>query len=389
MFKSGMPVYGKDFINRKQHIIKFNTYIKNKQHIMIKAPRRYGKTSLVVHLFEMYKYDKIYVDIKRATSLKSLAEQIIDEAYKYAGIDSIILKAKDSISNLFKHLRGTLKVDIEVAELTIETLEKNEKKQIDEIELFLYAINLVETIAKKQNINIKFAFDEFQDILMIADNKILDRLRSVIQHHQNVTYIFLGSIESIMNKIFSSKTSAFFHFARIIELDSLNTKELKDFCRDFFKEQKISYDDFLFNIIDYLEGHPYYTMKTLQSIYYKALENNINTIIHKNDCVEALISAFFETKSYLEEVLAKIKQKKHHHSVIWHLANNLKDASIDSPTLYKTYKSLEDMGYIKKLERGEYYITDIFLKILFQQNNDTRLLEEKVEFKGLENQVIN
>jgi len=93
----------------------------------------------------------------------------------------------------------------------------------------LYAINLVEDIAKKQNINIKFAFDEFQDILLIADNKILGKLRSVIQHHQNVTYIFLGSIESIMNKIFSNKSSAFFHFARVIELDSLNTDKLKEF----------------------------------------------------------------------------------------------------------------------------------------------------------------
>ena len=71
MFKSGMPVYGKEFIDRKQHIIKFNTYIKNNQHIMIKAPRRYGKTSLIVHLFEQNNYNKIYIDVKRATSFIS------------------------------------------------------------------------------------------------------------------------------------------------------------------------------------------------------------------------------------------------------------------------------------------------------------------------------
>ncbi|MEA2017049.1 MAG: hypothetical protein U9N59_01265 [Campylobacterota bacterium] len=382
MFKSGMPVYGKDFIDRKQHLVKFNTFIKNNQHIMIKAPRRYGKTSLVVHLFEIHKYNKIYVDIKRATSLQSLAEQIINEAYKYAGIHSIISKAKESISSLFKHLKGTLKIDMQTAELTIEILEKNEKKQIDEVEFFLYAIDLVETIAKKQNINIKFAFDEFQDILTIADNKILDKLRSVIQHHQNVTYIFLGSIESIMNKIFSSKASPFFHFARVIALDGLEINELTEFCKDFFKEHKITYDDFLFEVIYYLDGHPYYTMKTLQSIYYKTLEENSNTV-QKDDCIEALTTALFETKSYLEEIIEKIKQKKHHHSVIWHLANGLKDESIDSPTLYKTYKSLEDMGYIKKRNRGEYYITDIFLKILLQQKNDIKLIEEKIDFVGL------
>jgi len=43
--------------------------------------------------------------------------------------------------------------------------------------------------------------------------------------------------------------------------------------------------------------------------------------------------SFFETKLYFEEIVEKIKQKKYHYSVIWYLANNLKDENIDSPTL--------------------------------------------------------
>ena len=382
MFRSGMPVHGKDFIDRTQHLKKFQTFIDNNQHIMIKAPRRFGKTSLVVHLFEIYNYNTIYIDIKRATTLEYLAKQIINEAYKYAGVDNIIAKAKESISGVFKILRASLKIDINIAELTIETLEKNEKQQIDEVEFFLYAIDLVEQIAKKQDINIKFAFDEFQDILAISSKSILDKLRSVMQHHSHITYIFLGSIESIMNKIFSSKSSPFFHFARVIELDGLDTDELKKFCKDFFDSKNIKYDDFLFTLIDYLKGHPYYSMKALQSIYYKTLENNSN-FITKNDCIEALTIALFETKSYLEEIIEKIKSKKHHHSVIWNLANYTKDKNIDSPTLYKTYKSLENMGYIKKHDRGDYQITDIFLEILLQQKNDSRFLEERIDFIGL------
>jgi len=35
------------------------------------------------------------------------------------------------------------------------------------------------------------------------------------------------------------------------------------------------------------------------------------------------------------------------------------------------------MEYIKKLDREEYYISDIFLKILFQQNSDIRLIDKK------------
>lgn len=383
MFKSGMPVKGDDFIDRIKHLKSFKAYIDGNQHIMIKAPRRFGKTSLIVQLFSIGDYKKIYIDVKRAPSLQKLSEQIIDEAYALAGFTGIIQKTKESISSLLKQLRASLKIDIEIAEITIETLERNEKKQIDESEFFLYALDLVEKIAKSQGVNIKFAMDEFQDILDIADAKILDKMRSVIQHHECVTYIFLGGMESVMNKIFSSKSSAFFHFARVIDLDGLNCDELLAYSQEFFAKRGISYDDSLGRLIFFLEGHPYYSVKTLQIIYYRAIEEGKG--ITKTECLEALKIAGYETKSYLEEIVEKLKQKKYHHTILWSLANGVKNKNIDAPTLYKTYKSLEDMGYIKKESRGEYIITDIFLKILLQQNNDAAFtLTGEIEFVGLE-----
>lgn len=383
MFKSGMPVSGDNFIDRIEHLKVFKTYIDNNQHIMIKAPRRFGKTSLVVQLFSLNDYKTIYVDIKRATTLRSLSEQIIDEAYALAGFKGIIQKTKESISALLKQLRASVKIDINIIEVTIETLEKNEKNQIDEVEFFLYALDLVEKIGMEHRINIKFAMDEFQDILGIAKPKILDQMRSVIQHHQNVTYIFLGSIESIMNKIFSSKASAFFHFARIIDLGGLDINELSNYTKTFFTQHSMSFDDSLDTLISYLEGHPYYSIKTLQTLYYKTLDSSSKTMTQE-DCINALRLSVYEAKSYIEEVIEKIKSKKHHHAIIWGLANGIKIKNIDSPTLYKTYKSLEDMGYIKKQDRGKYIITDIFLKLLLQQNSDVALtLENEIDFVGL------
>ena len=47
MFKTGSPVKGNDFIDRKKHLPIFKAYLENNQHVMIKAPRRFGKTSLI------------------------------------------------------------------------------------------------------------------------------------------------------------------------------------------------------------------------------------------------------------------------------------------------------------------------------------------------------
>ena len=47
MFKVGKPVTGKDFFDRSKMLKTVKQQIINDQDFMIKAPRRYGKTSLV------------------------------------------------------------------------------------------------------------------------------------------------------------------------------------------------------------------------------------------------------------------------------------------------------------------------------------------------------
>ena len=74
MFKTGSPVKGNDFIDRKKHLPIFKAYLENNQHVMIKAPRRFGKTSLIKQVFEHEKsFHYIYVDLRRGTNLTSLA----------------------------------------------------------------------------------------------------------------------------------------------------------------------------------------------------------------------------------------------------------------------------------------------------------------------------
>ena len=57
-------------------------------------------------------------------------------------------------------------------------------------------------------------FDEFQDIMRLGIG--IDRkLRSIMQLHQNINYILLGSQESMMREIFEKKKSPFYHFEAV------------------------------------------------------------------------------------------------------------------------------------------------------------------------------
>ncbi|MEA2018003.1 MAG: hypothetical protein U9N59_06110 [Campylobacterota bacterium] len=363
MFKTGNPVTGKDFIDRKDHLPLFKTYIDQNQSFMIKAPRRFGKTSIIKHLLEdKEEYEFVYVDIKRVSSLSSLANQIINSAYKISAIDNFLYKAKNSMFDLVKTIQK-IKID-DIAEVTIKMFEKDD---IDDVEYFLHSLDLLNSIAIKKNINIKFALDEFQDILKISSSEILDKSRSVMQHHNNITYIFLGSIETIMTKIFEHKSSPFFHFATIVDLPPLNIDELYKYSDEVFLQKGIKCDSLRYMLI-YLGGHPDYSLQVLQKLYFLSIANNIKQLSSKN-VYDTLVDVILSNKAYIEELISKAKQKKHSLDVLYSIANGEK-IKLDSKTLYNVHSSLEDKGLIKKVALGQYRINDIFLKIYLQQQDD-------------------
>ena len=372
MFKTGSPVKGNDFIDRKKHLPIFKAYLENNQHVMIKAPRRFGKTSLIKQVFEHEKsFHYIYVDLRRATNLTSLANQILEKAYSFAGVENFMEQFKKSITGLLKTIQS-IKID-DIGEITLKHLENG---ITDEREYFLHSLDVVEKISSKKELNIKFVLDEFQDILRISDDFILEQMRSVIQHHEAVTYVFLGSIESIMTNIFSSKASPFFLFARIMSLDGLDIDELYDYTKEVFDKQNIKYDDSLLKMLQFLQGHPDYSAQVLQALYYKGIVEELKMIDY-DICLEVLTQVILENRAYLEELISKTKQKKHHYEVLHSIANGY-SVELNSKSLYNIHSSLEEMGLIKNIQRGQYAINDIFLEVLLQQKDEGLLLEEQI-----------
>lgn len=353
----------------------FKSYLDQNQHIMIKAPRRFGKTSLVKHIFEYEKsYEFIYIDIRLHHTLESLSNHILDKAYSFVKIENFIRQSKNSLLNLLKSIK-TISIP-DITEVTIDMLSKPS----DQIELFIHALDVVEKIAQSKNTNIKVVFDEFQDIVNLHDKKILETLGSIAQHHENITYIFLGSIESIMTQIFESKASPFFHFASVIQLEGLDIDELYEYTIEQFDQNNISYEkDVIYQTIKFLKGHPEYSAKVLQTLYINATLEK--TPIDTQSATNAISFRVCENRAYLDELISKLKTKKHHFEVTYNIANKTK-SNIGSATLYNTHVSLENMGIIKKVQKGEYEIVDIFLEILLQQTQDAMVsLDGKLDIQ--------
>lgn len=229
-FQYGVVIDDSAFCNRKEEISYLKNQIKNGYSTWLFSPRRFGKTSLVEKVFrELDDSICIYIDLYNIKSKD-------DFCRKYSKVIAIelfnwkddIKKLTKSLSNAFSKLSPMVSFD-EFGNpgfsLNVHKVEKQE-----EIETILEVPYQISIRSTKR---ICIAFDEFQEIKRI-DPFLLNWMRCAFQRHIDISYIFLGSKQSMMEDIFSSIQSPFYEFAAKMNLSTISREELSTFVEGNF-----------------------------------------------------------------------------------------------------------------------------------------------------------
>jgi AAA+ ATPase superfamily predicted ATPase len=255
-FKFGKIVKGDEFCNRKQEIDELKQYITNGYSVWLYSPRRYGKSSLIYRVFsELESVKLVYMDLYNVFSTddfcrkysKLLAHELFD--WK-DDIKAITKKMKQ----YFKGLNP--KISFDETGTPSFSLEMTRISETSDIETIL---NMPGIIAREKDQPICIAFDEFQEIQRI-DPFLINWMRSVFQNQENVSYIFLGSKQSLMENIFSSINSPFYEFAVKMNIEPISYNNLFDFIKLKFNQQGIFILDKTINdILQVSECHPHFT----------------------------------------------------------------------------------------------------------------------------------
>ncbi len=359
MFQVGKPVTGQSFYDRTEMLKKVKQMILNNQDFMIKAPRRYGKTSLVKQALDGSLRPVLYLDLRRAPRLELLAEQIIDFAYAQAGVKGFFSKLKKDAFALLRESKQTVKVNLELFEYSVEFFAKH----TDACEMIVEALEIADKISGAIGAEFIIILDEFQDVTKLDcnDNDILEALRGAMQHHEAITYGFLGSIEHLMTEVFENKKSPFYNFCRKLKLTPFNIDELQeDLLKAFSGKKTVFENEGTFReLLNRLGGHPSNTMLVMQNIYYLALELELK-VVSDEMLDKAYDNAYYEMTDLIEQYIHEIKTKKHNYDVLYRLARGEKQKLLGT-RLNQIYKSLMEMGHIFNISRGKYGIYDGFL----------------------------
>ena len=255
-FKFGNVVTGEYFTNRKKEIKEIVSEIKAGQHIVLMSPRRYGKTSLVDEAMKASGVKWFKINMELIAGEVDLANYYVRNA--------LSLNKFEKIKYYLKSMKIQPYIQMQPGTNDISVSFNMESRNVST--LLLDSLQLPETIAKNMKQRLVVVFDEFQEIRRIAP--MLERkMRGIFQYHQNITYIFIGSQESMIREIFQNKKNPFYKFGRHITLNKIDLPEFSKFIIKRFMSQKIDASKIIDDILEFTDCHPYYTQQLCHEIY--------------------------------------------------------------------------------------------------------------------------
>ena len=246
------------------------------------------------------------IDIFTIPNLSQLAFEITSQVLKNRKLDESLNKLKNNLGELLTNIR--FRNEVQDAEFIL-SFGKGGKDPWEQLKL---SAQFIESFSLKYKKNICFAFDEFGDIEKLDGVEIVKLFRGLIQNQKQSVYIFTGSYESVMNKLFVTSKSPFYRMVKIIQPAFIEYEPLIKFVEEKFHELEILWEpDHIRKGVEFTRGHPYYIRLFIQEYYFQYLQDlkpSDPEIIFKN--------MMLSENSYLEKLWEEISTKKETRFVI-------------------------------------------------------------------------
>ncbi|GHT04377.1 ATPase [Bacteroidia bacterium] len=331
-FKFGSIVDNKHFTDRINEQQEVKQVLNSSNHLILISPRRFGKTSLIEKVTAEMERPVISLDLQLVTGVTDFAAQLLKRVLN--------INKLEKIKRLIAAFRIVPTIELNPLTNNLEISFQSSVK--DSFTTLEDVFNLIEKIGEKGKRPI-VVLDEFQEIISLNKN-LPKQLRSVIQHHKNVNYVFLGSLESMMKAIFETKKSPFYHFGYLMRLDKIPYNDFYKYLTKRLTTITAETEAISSEILQFTDCHPYYTQ---QLAYYcwAFLEKNEYESRLFNKVITNILSVHDTDYERLWNTISKTDKK-----VLIALAvnENFDKLQLPTSTIYSGIKRLITNGYLIK-----------------------------------------
>lgn len=267
-FRYGSLALDDAFTDRDVEVKELKSDIINGQNVVIFAPRRYGKSSLIWRVEqELISTGDVLiagVNLMKTPTKEQFAERLAKSIYE--DIASTLFRTKERL-RVFRGLRVTPTITINPEDGS-PTFGFDAGARAEDIDATLERLLMLPAqLAADRDARAALVFDEFQQIVDI-DPKLPALMRSIFQEQPEVAHVYLGSKRSMMERIFNDENEPFWRSAKQVELGVIPPDLFKHFIDSQFKKTKRSISEGVVErILDVTGGHPYGTQELCYEIW--------------------------------------------------------------------------------------------------------------------------
>ena len=298
-FKYGSRVSGGAFFDRERIMRDMMGVLDGGNNIVLYGPRRYGKSSLVGEVMSRLRakgWVCAELNMMDVVSLEDFVTQYARVLYREA---APVVGALKHVAGLFRRVSPKIGIDDEgKPELKFEIASRKAGVAAlrDVLELPAKICPAGRTLV---------VLDEFQEVESLGLGAQFERtMRSVIQNHEDISYVFLGSKTHMLERMFASPSRPFYNSAQKFVLSRPPEDESRRFVVERFRSVGIKIPDELAARVVSLAGNVPYYVQAVSSWAYNAVAGGRARTIRAADVEEAFLSLYATETILMESVFA-------------------------------------------------------------------------------------
>jgi hypothetical protein len=261
-FRYGALAFDEAFTDRERELRELKSDIRNGQDVVVFAPRRYGKSSLVLRALQDLRRQGVLsaqVDLMTAPTKEKLAEKLAKAIHE--GIASPLYRARERALGVFRGLRITPTVTIDPEDSSVSFGFEPGRAPADVDATIERLLTLPGELAADRGRVVALVLDEFQEVVEIDPN-LPKLMRAVFQAQPEVAHVYLGSKRHMMRSIFNDENEPFWRSAKQVELGVIRPDLFAPFIAERFRSTGKRIDDAAVEtVLEKTAGHPYATQE--------------------------------------------------------------------------------------------------------------------------------
>ncbi len=267
-FSFGALALDESFADREEELGELTSDIRNGQDVVVFAPRRFGKSSLVWRAIGTLVAEGVLVaqvDLMTAPTKETLAAALARSIYEQ--IASTLERARERALAPFRGLQVQPTVSVNPDDGSLSFAFAAARKQAEIDATLARLLELPAELGAARNHRIALVIDEFQELVGIDPN-LPKLMRAVFQRQPEVAHVYLGSKRHIMERVFNDVNEPFWRSAKSIELGPIPVEPFTKFIAERFKAGGRDVESgVIAELLRRTGGHPYATQEFCYALW--------------------------------------------------------------------------------------------------------------------------